>query len=84
MSASSSGLRTSGENDMKAIKNGREDPRQMEARKPAAEEVLGSGTMAAARKRSASHNCILPVPISDLRTGLTVADLKQSFLDTLF
>ena len=69
---------------MKAIKNGREDPRQMEARKPAAEEVPGSGTMAAARKRSGSHNCILPVPISDLRTGLTVADLKQSFLDTLF
>lgn len=26
----------------------------------------------------------MPPPVSDLRTGLTVADLKQSFLDTLF
>jgi starch phosphorylase len=33
---------------------------------------------------AAQHGCFLPVPVSDLRTGLTVADLKQSFLDTLF
>jgi len=30
------------------------------------------------------HGCLLPVTLGDLRTGLTVADLKQSFLDTLF
>ncbi len=38
----------------------------------------------ALRNPSRKHGCILPVPDSDLRTGLTVADLKQSFLDTLF
>lgn len=38
----------------------------------------------ASQKQASKHGCILPVPMGDLRTGLTVADLKQSFLDTLF
>ena len=40
--------------------------------------------MNASPKGPSKHNCLLPVPVSDLRTGLTVANLKQSFLDTLF
>jgi glycogen phosphorylase len=36
------------------------------------------------RNQFVPHNCFLPVPISDMRTGLSVSDLKQSFLDTLF
>lgn len=31
-----------------------------------------------------TSGCLLPEPVEDMRTGLTVADLKQSFLDTLF
>jgi len=38
----------------------------------------------APQKKSKQHGCLLPVSANDLRTGLTVADLKQSFLDTLF
>ncbi len=30
------------------------------------------------------HGCILPVPVRDFRTRLAAADLKQSFLETLF
>ena len=69
---------------MKATKHGQENPRQMDARNPAAKDVLGRATVPAPRNRSGPHGCILPVPIGDLRTGLTVTDLKQSFLDTLF
>jgi glycogen phosphorylase len=36
------------------------------------------------QNKSGGHGCILPVPISSLRTSLSVTDLKQSFLDTLF
>jgi starch phosphorylase len=39
--------------------------------------------MSASQEASAAHGCTLPAPVGDLRTGLTVADLKQSFLDTL-
>lgn len=35
-------------------------------------------------KQSGDHGCLLPVTAGDLRTGLMVANLKQSFLDTLF
>jgi starch phosphorylase len=38
----------------------------------------------ASGKQASGHGCLLPVTLGDLRTGLTVADLKQSFLDTLF
>lgn len=40
--------------------------------------------MPAPQKQSRQHGCLLPVTLGDLRTGLTVADLKQSFLNTLF
>ena len=30
------------------------------------------------------QNCILPAPVADQRTGLSVSALKQSFLDSLF
>ena len=40
--------------------------------------------MSSLRNQSGAQDCILPVPASDLRTGLSVADLKRSFLDTLF
>jgi len=33
---------------------------------------------------SSKHGCILPVSAGEMRTGLAVRDLKQSFLDTLF
>ncbi|MBP1624897.1 MAG: glycogen/starch/alpha-glucan phosphorylase [Acidobacteria bacterium] len=33
---------------------------------------------------SGKSGCILPILPSDIRTGFTVADLKQSFLDSLF
>jgi len=33
---------------------------------------------------SGKHGCILPVSAGEMRTGLAVHDLKQSFLDTLF
>ena len=34
--------------------------------------------------KSGENSCILPIPTSDPRTGLGIADLKQSFLDSLF
>jgi glucan phosphorylase len=41
-------------------------------------------TANAPQKKSSQHGCLLPVSANDQRTGLTVADLKQSFLNTLF
>jgi len=56
----------------------------MDAQKPAVEEVSGKTRGPASHNHSGPHGCVLPMPVSDLRTGLTVANLKQSFLDTLF
>lgn len=39
--------------------------------------------MSKSGKKSGGNNCVPPAAAGDLRTGLTVADLKQSFLDTL-
>lgn len=40
--------------------------------------------MKATAKKSKNHRCRLPRPEDDLRTALTVPDLKHSFLETLF
>jgi starch phosphorylase len=42
------------------------------------------GMTTSANKQSSKPGCLLPVPANHLRTGLAVADLKQSFLDSLF
>jgi starch phosphorylase len=69
---------------MKTTQNGRENPKPMAAPPAAAKPVSGQTTTSSPRGQSSKHGCILPVPMGDLRTGRTVADLKQSFLDTLF
>jgi len=56
----------------------------MAAQQAAAKTGLGQTTTPTPRDKSVVQKCILPMSASDLRTGLTVADLKQSFLDTLF
>jgi glycogen phosphorylase len=69
---------------MKTTKNEQESARQVAAQRPAVEEVLRKTTMPSLSKQSGAQDCILPVPVSDLRTGLSVVDLKRSFLATLF
>ena len=56
----------------------------MAAQQAAAKTGLGQTTTPTPRDKSVVQKCIVPMSASDLRTGLTVADLKQSFLDTLF
>ncbi len=54
------------------------------AGKPPARKLPGKPKGTSLLSHQGAHGCILPVPVSDLRTGLTVEDLKRSFLDTLF
>ena len=68
---------------MKSNHSERENSESTQARPPSSQTAATGNNISALRKPSRQNGCLLPVSGSDLRTGLTVADLKQSFLDTL-
>ncbi len=68
---------------MKSNHSERENSEPTQARPPSSQTAATGNNISALRKPSRPNGCLLPVSGSDLRTGLTVAELKQSFLDTL-
>ena len=66
---------------------GNREPRDIKnsnAGKPAAGKASSQPRDASPSTRSGSEGATLGVPVSELRTGGTVDDLKRSFLDSLF
>jgi starch phosphorylase len=69
---------------MKTNKNEQGNPESTKTQPPSPQTIADGKNSSSVRKKSGAHGCLLPVSANDLRTGLTVADLKQSFLNTLF
>jgi starch phosphorylase len=69
---------------MKTMQNKWKRPESSKSQTVSSQEVLADKMTASQNDQSRKPGCILPIPPSDIRTGITVADLKQSFLDSLF
>jgi glycogen phosphorylase len=69
---------------MKTIKNKRQNPAPVKAQTTPFRQAVAAKMTNSPNEQSGNPGCLLPIPASDLRTGVTIAELKQSFLDSLF